>query len=102
MVGDPSRPSGLGGTIPTTDERWRHILHSGQRGVSRTTNRDGGTAEARRGRREAEVSDGQILDRPSWNNRYHESDRLRRRRICVRTPPTFQLTFGGPSRPLAQ
>jgi hypothetical protein len=49
------------------------------------------------------LRDGQILDRPSWNNRYHESDlRLRRRRICVRTPPTFQLTFGGPSRPLAQ
>ena len=56
MVGDPSRPSGLGRTIPTTDERWRHILHSGQRGVSRTTNRDGGTAEARRGRREAEAA----------------------------------------------
>ncbi len=48
------------------------------------------------------LRDGQILDRPSWNNRYHESDWLRRRRICVRTPPTFQLTFGGPSRPLAQ
>jgi hypothetical protein len=35
------------------------------------------------------LRDGQILDRPSWNNRYHKSDRLRRRRICVRTRPTL-------------
>src|SRR5438128_11529853 len=46
------------------------------------------------------LSDGEVLDRPPWNIRYPESDRLRRRGSGVRDPAHLAADVRGPARHL--